>query len=139
MPVMRCFPLGKAENCYSTSIASAGHSLTQAPQLMHSSASTTALSSTMLMASTGHADTQTPQPKHFSLSISAAIVFLVLLVFALPKEQPAYPWYHTGNQVQDIGPLIYVKSGITKTRVEIAAPAGKKKLPRSGGRKKWRG
>lgn len=66
---------GKLETeTYSITIASAGHSPTQAPQSTHVSLLTSALPAFIAIASTGHADTHDSQPVHFALSTFAAIV-----------------------------------------------------------------
>jgi hypothetical protein len=49
----------------------------QTPQSMQLSASTTALSSSMLIASLGHSETQVSQPVHLSLSTFAGIYFIL--------------------------------------------------------------
>jgi hypothetical protein len=60
-------------------IASSGQASTQTPQSMHSSSSTTALSSAILIASLGHSDTHVSQPVHFSSSTLAGI-YLILSI-----------------------------------------------------------
>jgi len=52
--------------CYSSEIASTGHTAEHAPQLMQVFASMTRLSSFSLMALTGHSPSQDPQLMHAS-------------------------------------------------------------------------
>jgi len=66
---------------YPTVIASAGHSLAQAPQSTQVSASTTATLSSTLIAPTGQTLSHTPQPKHFSVSTLAAMIPPFVFVF----------------------------------------------------------
>jgi hypothetical protein len=60
---------------YSIEIAPVGHSSTHAPQSMHSSASTTATSPSIVIASEGHTSTQEPHPEQESASTIAAMFY----------------------------------------------------------------
>ena len=64
----------KPLRAYSISMASIGHSPTQAPQLTQSSLLTSALPSLILIASTGQTLTQDSQPVHLSLLTFAAMM-----------------------------------------------------------------
>jgi hypothetical protein len=64
---------------YSNDMASAGHSLSQMPQSMHSPASITGtVSASPFMHSTGHAPTQAWHLVHFRISITAAMNYFLL-------------------------------------------------------------